>query len=125
MVKITYLPYQELVVHEIIEQDNETFFEDVIRQSLTQTQVEPSVNWIDGVAFLVLAFQPTEDIVRENLTGKIHFSSVIFTKIEYRAQHPVKLGSQAFSVRLRKADNNRLLVGLIRFLKTFKPSPDS
>jgi len=125
LVKITYLPYQEVVVREIIEQNNEMFFEDVIRQSLTQTQVEPSVNWVDGIAFLVVPFPATEDIVRENLNGKVHFSSVIFTKIDYRGQYPVKLGAQSFSVRMRKADTNRIFVRLTDFLKKFKPSPDS
>ena len=125
MVKISYLPYQEVVVHEIIELNNETFFEDVIRQSLTQTQVEPTVNWVDGIAFLVVPFPATEDIVREGLNGKAHFGSVIFTKIDYRGQYPIKLGAQSFSVRMRKTDNNRIFVQLIDFLKKFKPSPDS
>jgi len=125
LVKISYLPYQEVVVHEIIELNNETFFEDVIRQSLTQTQVEPTVNWVDEIAFLVVPFPATEDIVKEGLNGKVHFGSVIFTKIDYRGQYPIKLGAQSFSVRMRKTDNNRIFVQLIDFLKKFKPSPDS
>jgi len=125
LVKITYLPFQELVLHEIIEQQNEVFFEDVVRQSLTQTQVEPTVNWSGGFAFLVIPFPSTEDVVRDNLVGKIHFLSVIFTKMEYRPQVPVKLGSQAYSVRLRKADNNRILVAMVNFLRDFKPLTDN
>jgi hypothetical protein len=125
LIRITHLPFSELVLHEIIEQQDEVFFEDVVRQSLTQTQVEPTVNWVGGFAFLVVPFPSTEDVVRDNLVGKIHFLSVIFTKMEYRPQVPVKLGSQVYSVRLRKADNNRILVAMVSFLRDFKPPTDN
>lgn len=126
MVKITYVPYQEVIVHEILEQDNQTFFEDIVREVLAQpVQAEPSVNWIDGIAFIVGQLPPTEDIVKENLNGKVHYAAVIFTKTEFRNSIPVRVGNQDLAVRLRKADNNSILVDLVKFLKTFNPSPDS
>ena len=120
--KITYTPYQELVIHEIIEQTNaNTFFEDIVRLALSSPhQVEPSINWVDGIAFFIAPMQPTEEVVKENLTGKIHYGSVLFTQTEYRPQIAVRIGSQEFTVRLRKAGDNPTLVELAKFLKEFK-----
>jgi hypothetical protein len=120
LVKITYTPYSELVVHEVIEQDNGTFFEDIVRQALSNpVHAEPSINWVDGVAFLVNQMPPTEDVVKENLVGRVHLAAVIFTKIAYSTQVPVHIGTQEYSVRLRKADNNATFVDLVKFLKNF------
>jgi hypothetical protein len=121
--KITYAPYQELVVHEIIEQANPgAFFEDIVRLALSNpVQVQPSINWIDGIAFFVAPMQPTEEVVRENLAGRVHYGSVLFTRTDFRPQVAVKIGNQDFTVRLRKANDNPTLVDLAAFLKDFKP----
>jgi len=66
--------------------------------------------------------QPTEEVVRENLAGRIHYSSVLFTRTDYQPQVAVKIGSQDFTVRLRKAGDNPTLVELAGFLKDFKRS---
>jgi hypothetical protein len=120
--KITYAPYQELVVHEIIEQANpEAFFEDIVRLALSSpVQVQPSINWIDGIAFFVAPMQPTDEVVRENLAGRVHYGSVLFTRTDFKPQVAVKIGNQDFTVRLRKANDNPTLVDLAAFLKEFK-----
>jgi len=126
MVEIEYVPYQKLIVHDIIEQDNTTFFEEVVRMALSQpVQVEPSVNWIDGIAFIVAPMPPTEDIVKENLSGKLHIASVLFTRIAFQPQVKLNVGNQGYTARMRKADNNKNFVNLAKFLKDFKASPDS
>lgn len=121
MVKITYTPFAEIVVHEVVEEDNQSFFEDLVRQTLANpVHAEPSVNWIDGIAFAISPMPPTEDIIRENLNGKIHYAAVVFTKIDYKGQVVVHLANQEYSVRLRKADDNPTMVELSKFLKDFR-----
>jgi len=122
VVEVQFVPYQKILIHEVIEQDNKTFFEDIVRHALAQpVQAEPSVNWADGFALLAVPFAATEDVVRENLNGRIHYSTVLFTKVDYRPQVPVTLGSQTYNVRLRKADNNKNFFDLAQFLKGWKP----
>ena len=65
--------------------------------------------------------QPTPEVVKENLAGKVHYGSVLFTKTEFKPQIAVKVGHQEYTVRLRKADDNSTLVALAAFLKDFKP----
>jgi len=121
--KITYTPYEELVIHEIIEQTNSaTFFEDIVRLALSgPTQVQPSINWVNGIAFFIAPMQPTPEVVKENLAGRVHYGSVLFTRTDYRPQIAVKIGTQDFTVRLRRADDNPTLVDLAAYLKEFKP----
>lgn len=126
MVKITYTPYSEVVIHEVVEQTTPSvFFEDIVRLALANpAHAEPSINWIDGVAFFVAPMQPTDEVVRENLAGRIHYGSVLFTRTEYRPQVAVKIGNQDFTVRLRKASDNPTLVDLAKFLKGLRvPAP--
>lgn len=121
--KIRYVPYEELIVHEILEQDNASFFEDIVRHNITpQGYVVPSVNWIDGVAFGVAPLPPTEDIVKEQLAGRIHYASVVFTRTEFKAEIKVQIGKDTFPIRLRKADNNPTFVDLSKFVSDFKAS---
>ncbi len=123
MVKVTYVPYRELVLHEIIQQDGLTLYEDMVRQALaSQAHAEPTVNWAEGVAFVFSPMPSTEDIVKEGLDGKLHYASVMFTKVSYQSRISVKIGSQDYGVRLRRAENNRTLLSLARFLKDFSPS---
>ncbi len=125
MAKITYMPTEEVVVHQVLESDDKIiFFEDVVKQILArEIPVIPTVNWIDGIAFTILDFPDTEDIVREELKGRIHYSAVLFTKISYQPEFMVNLGKEDIRVRLRKADNNLDFVDLVEFLKTFKRDP--
>jgi hypothetical protein len=121
MVKVTYSPYREIVIHEIIEQESQVLFEDMVRQALSSpVHAEPTVNWADGVAFVVAPLPPTEDIVKESLEGRLHYASVMYTKIQFQSQIPVKIGTQNYSARLRRADNNPHLAAVAKFLKDFK-----
>jgi len=125
LAKITYMPTEEVVVHRVLESDDKIiFFEDIVKQILVkEIPVIPTVNWIDGIAFAILGFPDTEDVVREELKGRIHYSAVLFTKISYQPEIVVNLGKEDIRVRLRKADNNPDFVDLVEFLKTFKRDP--
>jgi len=121
-IKITYAPTTELVVHEVIEQDQTTFFQDIVTQtSASPTNVEPSVNWVDGVALLSTQFPRTNETIADNLAGKIHYQTVVFTKILFHPKIKMKIRDQDFSVNLKKADNDPVLAALGAFLQEFKP----
>lgn len=120
--KITYRPNEEIVVHEIVEQASAaSFFEDIVRMALNAPhQVEPSINWIDGIAFYIGSMQPTDEVVKENLEGRVHLGSVRFIRTDYKPRVAVKIGNQDYNVRLRTANDNPTLVELAKFLKDFK-----
>jgi hypothetical protein len=121
MPKITYEPVEEIVVHQILEYDNKTFFEEVMRQNLSQQiTVIPTVNWIDGIAFSIWRFTDSDDIVKEALEGKVHYFAVSFTRLPFQTHFSVNMANQDIKVPLRKADNNPNFVSLVGYLKDFK-----
>ena len=119
MVKISYEPWDQIVVHEIIVRDSEELFTSVIMQALASgVQIVPSVAWWDGVAFTFAHFPDTDDIVRDKLKGTIHYSSVSYaTYPDYKPEVPVKIGTSSYPIKLQKAGSNPTLVELVKFLK--------
>ncbi len=121
-IKVTYAPVTELIVHEVVEQDQTTFFQDIIMQmSPSPVYVEPSVDWVDGFALLITQFPRTNEIIADNLAGKIHYQTVVFTRILFHPRINMRIRDQEFSVRLKKADNDPILADLAVFLNKFKP----
>ena len=83
--------------------------------------VEPSINWVDGFALLTTQFPRTSETIADNLAGRIHYQTVVFTRIPFHGKVNMKIRDQDFSVRLKKADNDPILADLAVFLKEFKP----
>lgn len=65
----------------------------------------------------------TEDVVREEVKGRIHYSAVFFTRVPYQPEIVVNLGKEDILVRLRRADNDPDFVDPVEFLKAFKDNP--
>lgn len=129
LVKITLLPWQEAIIHNVEEYENTEFFRRVVTQALGQfnpqmmSLVPPEVNWIDGIAFIAGEFPPTEDVVQEKLAGKIHISTALFTRMQYKESFTVTLGNQSVPVKLNRQNVNSLYLDLVEFLKGFQPDP--
>lgn len=75
LVKITFKPWEEVVIHESIHYS----FEDLVK--LCSIGVQPGglaapLQWAEGVIFRFVAMPPTDEVVREQLQGKVHWSAV-------------------------------------------------
>ena len=104
MAKITYMPTEEVVVHQALDSDSEIiFFEDVVKKILVkEIQVTPTINRIDGIAFAILHFPDMESLLREELKGRMHFAAVLFTKVPCQSELVVNFGEEDIRIRLRK-----------------------
>lgn len=127
MVKITYKPTEEIVVHQVLTYDDaKSFFEDVSRQGMSQqAPFLPFVNWADGVAFAFSGYPQTEDVVKDAMNGRVHYGSVLFAKTPFQPFFSVNFGQDDVRVRMRKVENNPDLVELARFLRDFKKDAPS
>jgi hypothetical protein len=121
MAKITYMPWQEVILHAITELENKEFFEAIVVAGYNPNNPNafPIVTWIDGIAFTVAYFPDTEDSVREKMQGKIH-GMVIFTKIAFRENYPL---SNTIKVILTKRVDDPTFFDIVDFLKSFKTDP--
>ncbi len=121
------MPWQEVVVNEILEQDNTRFFETIVKQTLAQgVQLLPTVAWIDGVVIAIGHYPDTEDIVKEKLRGVLHYGTVWFSRMEYKPTMSVNVGNTSVNVQIIRENNNPLLSEIAKFVKDFRrPAPAS
>jgi len=122
MVEIEYLPYQKIIVHEVRKLEVNEFLQWVASQVEAQKQGgTPTVNWVDGVAFLAGEFVASPELVSENLKGRIHYAVVLFTETSYSPEKRVTVGGREAIVRLNRGDSNPNFIELAKFLKNFRP----
>jgi hypothetical protein len=90
LVKVTFKPWEEVIIHEEINYSLEDF---VKHDSLG---VQPGglaapINWAEGIAFQHVGMPPTDEIVREQLQGKIHWNLIRWALMpEYKDVIPIK-----------------------------------
>jgi hypothetical protein len=77
MAKITFSPINELIIHEIIEVERE----DLLRERVTPAGNMP-LCWCDGIIFSFSSPPMTKDVMKDYLSGKIHWMEVHFAKME-------------------------------------------
>ena len=80
MTKITFKPWEEIVIHETIKRN----LKDLVRLRtlyLKRGQISEFLLWTEGVVFLRTSVPPSDDVIRDQLKGIIHYSSVEFAKM--------------------------------------------
>ena len=121
MVTISYRPWSELVVHEIIENTPEELYSFVVRQTMAMggAGIIPSINWAGGVAFAVGPMPDNDDLVRDKLKGIVHYGLVQYAMVpEHRDEVRVSVGGVNHVVRLQNNDKKPIFVELAEFLKS-------
>ena|SRR5437870_2103679 len=119
------MPCQELIVHKVLEFDTPRFFKEIVSetgvQRTTQQQFIPiAVTWVNGVAFVCIPFPDTEEVIAEKLRGRIHYATVLFTKMPYKETYPLEIRRETTAIELEKEEDDPLLLELAEFLKNFK-----
>jgi hypothetical protein len=75
--EIVYEPYKSLTVHEIVQSSIDNLVE-LQAIGISPKQFGRSIYWADGVAFIYVAMPPNDDVVKEQLKGRIHWSHLAF-----------------------------------------------
>lgn len=75
MIKVTFKPWEEVIIHESIHYS----LEDLVK--LVSLGVQPGgltqpLKWAEGVAFIHIGMPPTDEIIKEQMLGKIHWNSM-------------------------------------------------
>lgn len=84
MVKVIFKPWEEVVIHESIQHS----LEDLIK--LNSMGVQPGglaapLQWAEGVIFRFGAMAQTDEVVREALQGRVHWTGVAWALMpEYK-----------------------------------------
>lgn len=72
MVKVTFKPWQEIVIHEAVEYK----LEDLIKNRTLDFPKPQPLLWAEGIIFNRIVMPSTEDVIRDQLQGIIHYSAV-------------------------------------------------
>ena len=76
MVKVTYSPVKELVVHDAVRIE----YEDLLRERITPAGNMP-LYWCNGLLFSFSSVPMTKDIVKDYLAGIIHWMEIHYTEM--------------------------------------------
>lgn len=120
VVTITYRPWNELIIHEIIENTPEELYSFVVRQTMAMggAGIIPSINWAGGVAFAVGPMPDNDDLVKDKLKGVVHYGLVQYALVpEHKDEVRVNVGGVTHSVRLQKNEKNPIFIELASYLK--------
>ncbi len=116
MVKITFSPATELVIHEAVEMGKD----DLLLERITPAGNLP-LYWCSGVLFSFTSLPMTDDIIKEYLKGRIHWLEVHFARLD-RYVPVITWESQEYkstmSVRVIDTSGSLLHKEFISWLKT-------
>ncbi len=76
--EISVEPWKKLVIHEVIEYNFDDWVKQIEFSARSSGGAIPTIEWADGVVFSSANFPTTETIVKEQLQGILHWSSVSF-----------------------------------------------
>jgi hypothetical protein len=75
---ISIEPWKRLVIHEVIEYKFEDWVKQIAFNSKTSGGGIPTMQWANGVVMSPINFPTTDTVVKEELQGTLHWSSVSF-----------------------------------------------
>jgi hypothetical protein len=115
MVKISYAPTEELVVHDLIEIP----LDDMLRGRVTPAGIMP-LYWCNGILFTSSSLPLTEDVTKEYLRGRIHWLEVQYARMpEYKpvlSLHDDEYKS-TINVRVINTDVSNMHQAFVKWLK--------
>lgn len=103
MVKISYSPIKELVVHEAVKVD----YDDLLRERITPQGNMP-LYWCDGILFSFTSMPMSDDLIKDYLNGTIHWMEVHYTEMK-KYEQMVSLDDEQYkaTMRMRVIDTSK------------------
>jgi hypothetical protein len=115
LVKVTFKPWDEVVIHESMYYS----FEDLVK--LVSLGVQPGglaqpLQWAEGVAFIPTGMPPTDEIIKEQLLGRIHWNSLSWALMsKYASFIPIK--DISAKIPIVDVSANTILCTVVKALK--------
>jgi len=116
LVKITYAPWQEIIIHEVIEYPLEEFIHIRSVGVPTGGLGNPLV-WAEGVVFSRSVMPPSPDMIKENLEGRVHLSAVEWAPMP-QFQRFVEIKETKVRIPIINVASNAVMLQVAKWLKT-------
>jgi hypothetical protein len=115
MVKITYQPWEEIVIHEVVEYPLAGLLE-MQSYGAPPGSMGRSLMWANGVAFAYATMAVSEDVAAEQLKGRMHWASVAFATMP-AFESAVLLQETGIRVPVVDVSGNPTLYAVARWLR--------
>lgn len=114
LVEFEYQPWKKIIVHDVIKVPLEFFLSTHVI-GVQEGGVARPLNWVDGVLFVHVPMRPTEDVVEEQLEGKLHWASLTYTLLKDYQPGFIRPGN----VRIPVVDvsNNLIFKEMVKWIK--------
>jgi hypothetical protein len=115
LVKVTFRPWKEVIIHECIQ---DTLEELIHLQSMgiQAGGLARPLNWSNEVVFTYSVMAPTDDIIKEQLKGKVHWTGIRWaTMVNY--QKVIIIKETNVKIPIIDVSANEILSEVSRFLK--------
>ena len=114
MVEFEYQPWQKIIVHEVVKFPLQHFLS-THSLGVQQGGVGRPLPWVDGIVFIKGAIRDTDDIIREKLEGKIHWSSLNYGILE-KFQSEFKVAGN-IRIPIIDVSDNKVFVEMAKWIK--------
>jgi hypothetical protein len=86
MVKFSYKPWNEFIIHEVVKYPLEHFLA-THSIGVSEGGIGRPLNWSNGIIFDHQVMRPTDDIIKEQIAGKVHWSYLGYALLDnYRSE---------------------------------------
>jgi len=114
MVEFEYQPWKKIIVHEVVKYPKDFF---ISQHSLGAQPggIGRPLTWADGIVFDRSLFRETDDVIKEKLEGRLHYSSIIYGLLEkYQPEFKVE-----GNIRIPVIDvsNNKVFKEMVAWIK--------
>lgn len=90
MVRVTFKPWEEVIIHESIYYSLADLLK-LCSLGLQPGGLAPPLRWAEGIVFRFSNMPPTDEVIREQLDGKIHWNIVEWALMpEYKDVIPIE-----------------------------------
>jgi hypothetical protein len=114
-IKVTYKPYEEIIILEYTEYPLDLFIE-LEATPARAGQFVPPLNWAEGVVFRHSGFPPQESVLEELRKGRVYWLHVAFALMpKYSSQAATKDGRVTLNVL--DMSNNPTMRAATRWLR--------
>ena len=118
MVRITFEPTNEIVIHDIVA----VTIEDLLRERVTPAGTMP-LYWCNGILFSFSSLPLTEEVVKDYMRGKLHWLEVHFANMpKYKPVLSLNEEEYKTAMNIRIIDTSKSNVHdeVTKWLKTVK-----
>ena len=114
MVEFDFQPWKKIIVHEVVKFPLDHFISGH-SYGVQSGGVGRPITWADGIVFDIAHFRDTDDIIKEKLSGTIHWSALGYGVLEtYQTEFKV---SGNIRIPIINQSDNKVFKEMVAWIK--------